>query len=374
MTQAQKRGQLLGNRLQILNTYLMAEDAGSIADFFKKNNITGRDFFAGLPKGFVFEPAADREDIVSYTEALNDLYVRQYMIHTGEGVEEEEDQVDHNACGACEQEFNQRLMEKGIADPDNQYYAAGCGLPPIRPLRSRKRAPEKWAAYDKKKAAYEACRAAKKANKPGKGKRGLHAVNKYNPVMVAGRKAYFGLLRVNFANMAGNLGRILDYSQGGGKTAAAKQSTAHYQGLWKKVAAKWYNLGGDVDALKKNIKKGQGKKPLFKKKGADGMYSLTGVEETAAFLVAAAPVLAAITPVIKMLKKGEGEGDNGEIVDAPPGTPEITDDTGGEDPESPDADESFFVKYKTAILITVGVVVLIGGIATVVYFVRKKGK
>ena len=389
--QAQVRGQIIAKRMNLLNNYLIKEaDSGkSLPSFMAEKGITPSMFFQELPEEFKKIEDGDRESVQAYADALNDLYYRQYLIFKGEGngsysaegvcgprkclhpsgtcvrcVGGVLPSADGNSCDG--HSVDGLPAGAGVVVEGDQYYASGCGLPPIRPIvRDIPKNKDKWDKFRAKKATYEKCRDAKKedkkANKPEDGKKGLHAINKFNPAFVTARASFMSLVALNFRNLAFNMNRI--------------KAKPH---LLKKLKAKWYNMGGDWTKLLKVIDKAKDKKPLFGKgKGADGSLSAdaghyypTGVEETglAGWIALGSGVLAAVAPIIKALKKENNEPLGDEVPPETSGpTPDVPDDTDDDD-GAPDG-ESFW-NTKT-IMITVGVVLLISGVAYAVVLGKK---
>jgi hypothetical protein len=106
-----------------------------------------------------------------------------------------------------------------------------CGLPPIRPLRSRAKAPDKWAIYDRKKAEWDACR-------EGKGKS-----TEIHPwlaqKLLPGRAGFLVLLDFNIDGLASRL---------------ATENIAAMSSHWAKI-------GGDPRKLIQFINIGKSKPP-----------------------------------------------------------------------------------------------------------------
>lgn len=137
-------------------------------------------------------------------------------------------------------------------------------------------------------------------------------VAKINPVLAAGRGAFLAITALNLRGFA---------------TSIADAVKAGQEAPLKK---KWEALGGKFDKLVKAANRGKNKKPLFgKKKGKSisddyeemlaaemGVEYLAdgGLSAGATALIAAAPVIAALAPILaKFLKK---EGKDSEMMDA----------------------------------------------------------
>jgi hypothetical protein len=107
----------------------------------------------------------------------------------------------------------------------------------------------------------------------------FHPIGRTNPLAIvpfaAGRGAFLLLVKFNVRALATNLDRArrLDY---------------------QKIANKWELLGGNWEQLDKTIVEGSKKKMIF---GVPGIG--TGIVEITAALAAAAPIIAAISPIIK---------------------------------------------------------------------------
>lgn len=398
--EAQVRGQIIAKRMNLLNNYLIKEanSGKSLPAFMAEKGITPAMFFSELPEEFRELEGGSREEVQAYADALNDLYYRQYLIYMGEGSYNAEGNIGNDPCGpnkclhptgSCVRCNKARVIRQsnmascdghsvdglpvgeGVVTEGDAYYASGCGLPPIRPIgKEKKKNKDKWDKFRAKKAAYDKCRDAKKEDKkaPDGGKKGLHALNKFNPAFVLARNSFLSLVMVNFRNLAVNINKI--------------DGKPH---LKKKLTSKWYNLGGDVSKLRNAISKGKGKKPLFgKKKGADGSlsadaveliggntYGATGVDDAAivAWLTSAGGILVAIKPIIDQFKKEGGEklGDEDPTADGGGGVgadiPEDVDGDGGDDTES------FWTGKNIAI--AVGVTLLIGGVIAFVAWPKK---
>lgn len=114
----------------------------------------------------------------------------------------------------------------------NVQLAANCGLPPIKPLRSRDKAPDKWREYDAKLKKYNDCRTGK--GKPTAGSRNPLATT----VLAPGRALFLGMVSFNLDGIA---------------TKLARQDWKRLQGLWLKA-------GGNPKKLSDAINKGKGKK------------------------------------------------------------------------------------------------------------------
>lgn len=248
-----------------------------------------------------------------------------------------QDNFKLNCDGECSCKKNKEGYQAGLVYEGSPFYADGCGLPPIRPLiAENRRNKDKWEKFRAKKAAYDKCRSAKKEKKEekkeerkeGKQKKGLHTLNKFNPVFVVARNSFLALVVLNYRNLAGNFSKM--------EGKSPKQ--------WKKLSAKWFNLGGDLGALRNAIGKGKGKKPLFGvKKSADGMLNMTGAEVGVA-LTSAAGILAAVAPIIRAFKGETGEPMGDEI-------PTETGGVGADVPDEPDDDEPSGFVWTTGYIV-----------------------
>lgn len=104
-------------------------------------------------------------------------------------------------------------------------------------------------------------------------------------VYAPARLAFRTLVSLNFLGLATRLKRALTVN------------SAKVENTWKK------GFGGDFDGLKKSINKGAARRPLFKKTGTVNGYhgEAVGAIQIAAVLAAAAPVLAAMSGLLKSL-------------------------------------------------------------------------
>jgi len=120
-------------------------------------------------------------------------------------------------------------------------------------------------------------------------------IAKINPVLGVGRGAFLGLVSLNVRGLATNISNISNKSE---------------------LKKKWEAIGGKWSRLEKAVAKGKGKKALLGKKKisdevlAEAIYGIYGIGDggaSAIAVTAAAPVLAALVPVIMKLLKGEGK-------------------------------------------------------------------
>jgi len=154
-----------------------------------------------------------------------------------------------------------------LAEDTSPYLADQCGLPPLKPLHTneanaRRRNPERWAEYDRKRKEWEDCRA-------GKGKStSLHPLR--SVILAPGRALFLALLDWNVDGLASRL------------------ATENMTGL----KAQWSKLGGDQRKLVEFINKGKKKQPkrvnfLDKFKGAQALAEDTPTDENPAGLTPA---------------------------------------------------------------------------------------
>lgn len=382
MTKEQKRGALLANRLEIINNYLleMAECKTPFSQYLAERKISKKMFTTGLPTDLQ-NPPTEYNKVMAYGILMNDIYSKQYMLHCeNKGIpadglswdnrhpallqnSEVEGLFDanHYTSADGQDEINEDVVEDGSVEA-NSYNAVGdCGLPPIPPVRSRsnKKAKAKWAEYDKKKAAYDACRNKKKdakaAKKPEGAKKGLHIANKLNPIFVASRTAFRSLIAINMFNW-------------GYKFNQMRNSNSPY---WKKLQQKWYNIGGDVGDLIASINSGKSKKPIFKgKHSADGVetFNAFGIDDAtiAAWIATATPIVAFVTPIVKDFKKSRGESGNPDETPDAPSNPTF-DNAANTDAGSPIPDTGNIITNNpiASSLVAIGVIFGILGIAGV---------
>lgn len=122
-----------------------------------------------------------------------------------------------------------------------------------------------------------------------------HSIAKTNPLFIAGRAAFIEMLKLNVKAWAKNLAYLIE-TQG---TKATDQ-----------IGYKWYMLGGTWQNLVDAIYAGRDKKMI------GNTIGLTGVEITA-MITAAAPVIIAMTSVIKSLIN-KNDWEQGQLI---PGMP-----------------------------------------------------
>jgi hypothetical protein len=134
---------------------------------------------------------------------------------------------------------------------------------------------------------------------------------KVNPIGVAGRNAYRGLLSINFRGWATRLHRGLLSDQEAAARGIAPDRLARYRMGITRARQVWESLGGNWDKFVSAVNAGKGKRPIFDAKNLNGT-GLGAVDPgTAAALTAAASVIAALAPVIALFggkEAGEPEG------------------------------------------------------------------
>lgn len=188
-----------------------------------------------------------------------------------------------------------------------------------------------------------AARQARRAERKASGKASTGKKVALSP----GRAAFLELVKLNGRGIARKLSKI------------SKES----------LAAKWKKLGGNPDKLFKAIETGKAKKPLLgesKKNKSLGYVTPIGVITIAAILVAAAPVLLAVS---QLLPKGQDESglstsdilneakeEGGQMFDASSDEYDITDKGTG-------ADHSGF---------SLSVPVMLGAAAVAIFLIMKK--
>ncbi len=189
---------------------------------------------------------------------------------------------------------NQSLLTTEMAqpfapgDPDSYSNADGnCGLPPIKPLRSRSKVPDKWKEYDRKKAAYDQCRSGKKEDRNDKkedrkdkrddrkddrkekkeqGKGVGNGIKRFNPLSTAARAGVLAAFRVNMFGLATRIypaflstDEVKRRKFKAGNAANAKKSWSNLATFWEK------KMGGKASNLEQAIKQGYNK-PIFETK------------------------------------------------------------------------------------------------------------
>lgn len=378
MLTEKEKGSLLANRLKVLNNFLIQDKTDSFAEYLHGQRIGKNDFISNLPEDLRDVPTS-REEIMEYAKYMNAVYSGLYLDHV---LKTRHNADGHKCCDDCQEN------------------ADGTGRAKIRcstmypPPRTRKRTKDAYAECVRKTAAQIAKNDEAKDTTEKKGK---HNINKFNPVFVLMRSAFLSLLKLNIASLASVLNHMRN--QNGSS--------------WKKLQIKWYNLGGDKDALNNSIASGRTKKPFpkFKKrKGhADGeeeelnaedpkqagkvalaaggaLGGLAGVLALDPLTAPAVPyvgaggaMLAVISPLLKEFARSKGE-DTSAVADLllPGGTdPDVESevkepvDVAPDKPGSPDADESFWDKYKTPIIISLSVASLVGTVIAFISFSKK---
>lgn len=138
---------------------------------------------------------------------------------------------------------------------------------------------------------------------------------KVNPIGVAGRNAYRGLLALNFRGWATRLYRGLMSDKEAAARNIAPDRLARYRMGITRARQVWEGMGGEWNKLVNAVNDGKNKRPLM-----GGNVSGLGIEPaTTAALAAASSVIAALAPVIALFA-GKEEGE-----------PEAIEETTGED-------------------------------------------
>lgn len=313
MNLEQKRAELLKKRLDLLNEYLLKEadfsdnqDGMSFSDFLSGKGISLQSFIKDLPPGFDNPPASGYDNVLAYTNSLNQLMVNQMISALDKGElpdqyvsdegEENSKMLSCSGCNGCGSDKDKYLMAEG-----------GCGLPPVPPpfpkVKAIKKSVEAWDKYNAKKKKYKECRRNQKAIGHNLA---AHLLNLSNPMSAIGRGGFLDLVSRNFLGFAQTFIQMKDYSD---------------QSFWNRVKKAWYDFGGNPSKLDAATERGKNKKAIWRKKGwkpkgssADGgEYTSSeylndgGAAEIAGVIAAAAVLLGAIVPIVKSFRKAKGQ-------------------------------------------------------------------
>lgn len=293
----QKRGDILEQRLNLLNDFIILNSEGgtdSFVKYLRQKGIKKEDFIEGLPTQLQSPPAAGIEAVMDYTERMNANYARQYLEHG-------------KKIGMPADEFS--VLGEIYGNDDTWSGVDGDDFSLTAEERKAKRKAKREARKKAKDAAIK---------EPGD-KKAMHVLNKLNPLFVLIRNSYSALVRMNMFGLA---------------TTLNKMKIDADQSYWKKVLTKWYNMGGIKNILSTSVDKGKTKPQKLRRKklrsdGTDEDLSLTGAEE-AAIITAAGTAIAAILPIIISFKKKKGisedEGDKEMDKEKDPDDDPTTDD------------------------------------------------
>ena len=375
-TKEQSRGKILAARLTLLNDFLQNEKNTGIAfgEYLKDLGLTEREFLAQLPDDLnlpgLVSAKAESNNLLGYAKAMNLVYYNQFLKHLDKGGK-------YHSFDADAQDLSAAVIQEG----DDFHYAKGRIKGIIKNVANTIKTEVKTvtvkvkevvkdpkaaiqSAIDKTKDAIKSTtnKLKDKAKELGAKikKQGLiGTANKFNPVMVAMRGAFLGLVLINAFNLAKNLARVK--AEGGTN--------------WAKFVKKFKVMGGSEDVLNKQISKAKDKpKPAAKlkamiggRKGADGEYH--NVEPTttsiAATITAAMPLVLLAVDTVKKFKKakGEPEGEDEETGLAegeidPNNLLDTDTKDAAKDIESDELvdDAGFFAKFKVPIFVTGGLV------------------
>lgn len=415
MTLNEKRIKILDMRLAQLNNFLIKEVMDptieqSFADFLKAQGISKDRFIKDLPPEYHGAPSHGVENIRAYAELLNN---HKLYLMMQEGLLDDTlpaDGGENYGCNGCtdcpcskgKKGFFNAIGDCGVPpicsetkvittterkcvkilgkevcsnvpvvkvvpnqdciDKKAKYNACkagmqesgeNCGIMPLPPPVPEVSATKLlWDNYRKKKEAWDTCRGIKKDSGQDLAQHLLHLSN---PSEATGRAAFLRLIEYNIFGLASTFDRMRQDPN---------------QDYWKKVKAKYYNLGGDTGRLDQNVSIGKNKKPIFKPKGwkpKGGTYGADGVfygadggvwfnaegwtaAGIAGLIVAATGMLATMAPMIKGFKKDKGDKDDFNYEGSEdrnyPGDP----DTPTVDPPAADLSPGI----KTALKVTIG--------------------
>lgn len=121
-----------------------------------------------------------------------------------------------------------------------------------------------------------------------------HAAAKIQPLLIVGRGAFLQMLKWNVRAWAKNIQYLVD-------TQGAKASDP--------IGTRWYLFGGDAAPFWAAVKEGSTKKMIG---NVDNQIGLTGVEITA-MLTAAAPIIIAMTSLVKSIS-GKNDWEQGQLL------------------------------------------------------------
>ena len=153
----------------------------------------------------------------------------------------------------------------------------------------------KWFKKAKKKVKKGVKKFGKWAKKTGK-KIG-RGIMRFNPLTIAVRTAFRGLVAINFLGLASmmHIGAMSTWAEA--KKAGVTQSVwRKCQTAWEKTKKLYRKGGGSVSKLSKTAKSGKNRKALFNKKAEKALHGLGEPLTLAAGVTAALPLL---TPIAK---------------------------------------------------------------------------
>lgn len=376
-TKEQERGKILSVRLSLLNDFLLNEKNTGITfgEYLKDLGLTEREFLAQLPDELnlpgLVTAKAESNNLLGYAKAMNLVYYNQFLKHLDKGGK-------YHSFDADAQDLSDGVIVEGEEFHNAKGKFKAALKNPVKTIKDsvknvvveiKKTVKDPGGAIkhtiDKTKDGIKNTtnKLKDKAKELGAKikKQGLiGAANKFNPVMVAMRAAFLGLVLINAFNLAKNLARVK--AEGGTN--------------WTKFVKKFKVMGGSEDILNEKINKGKVKlKPAAKlksmlggKKGADGEYHNAAETATVitAAVTAAVPLIILSVDMIKKFKKakGEPEGEDEETGLAegeidPNNLLDVDTKDAAKDIEADELvdDAGFFAKFKVPIFVTGGLVI-----------------
>lgn len=151
-------------------------------------------------------------------------------------------------------------------------------------------------------------------------------IKKVDPLLIAGRNGFLGLLKINYRNMARRLSIGLDKADALAR-GYSEVDFIEFQSILAKTEAFFKKAGGDIDNLHNAIRVGKNKKPLFagkKLKELKGLGEPISGATVATIITAAAAFLKAVGGFFK----GSKAKLNKEDDEIDPETGEIAPDDG----------------------------------------------
>lgn len=280
MTLEQTRGELLSNRLQILNDFIVEKKGTNFlfGEYLKNRGMTEDSFFAKLPEMFsrpgIKNAMPGDVALIDYINALNQEYVKQYLnfrnikasedLSRGVGIqgigvmgasEYAADGEHFDASASAIAVCNLRYPPPRLGERSRKYQA--CLVEETKKSEAKKEE-KKEKKEEKKNSCQVGYRWSNLLNKCVKDGSLLNAANKMNPAFVLMRSSFRSIIAINLFGLATTL------------KAMQNQSPAN----WKLFISRWFKFGGDEAKLKQSIDKGSNKKMFPKLKrfsGADGL-------------------------------------------------------------------------------------------------------
>ena len=361
MSVEKQRAGILRKRLIILNKYLTnaynEQEGKSFAQYLKDNGFTREAFIKGLPEQLRNVPASGLDKIISYTNAMNKFYLKQYAAYNGIDLKP---QQTFNAAGPVPE--NATVQELLDYIGEHQFYAkqnyinhqeANAQIEIDRCIEAAKKIYSMTGAYSGPNIITKYTFVGTKTVVPlevwnpiqGQGNVTTTAVSEEEQSVLDRFKDAFkssGTDAINFArdpknfcrnNPNNNLCKIADKVDGGKAAHVAAEfftplviARAAFLSIlklnvvnmakalaiikdangkeWADIQQRWWQLGGNKDILSSNVSQGKDKKPLFAElfknfKSADGdSYADANVGKIVASATAALGALAGVLAAI----------------------------------------------------------------------------